>query len=102
MGTVHLTAKHIRISRLHSWTSPEPISERSHLRKTIRAPPLPLRQESIPAKFYATRLSTVILVRKNGEVCFAERDVWQLAEGKPVLAQPLSTRVFHFKLDNGP
>lgn len=34
--------------------------------------------------FYATRLSTVILVRKDGSVLYRERDVWKLTE--PALA----------------
>lgn len=69
---------------LRSWASPKLITERAHLRETIQVRPLPINlgssssssSESI-AKFYATRLSTVLLVRKDGRVVFIERDVWK-------------------------
>lgn len=34
------------------------------------------KQGTISSRYYATRLATVILVRRNGEVVFVERDVW--------------------------
>lgn len=82
-----------------------------------------------PKGYYATRLATVILVKRTGEVVFIERDRWMLpdeaksnaerkqgsewsgdrsrqgeerGERKPVLASTLSSatqRVYRFKLD---
>ncbi|KAI6044923.1 hypothetical protein EDC04DRAFT_2640695 [Pisolithus marmoratus] len=82
-----------------------------------------------PQRYYATRLATVILVKRTGEVVFIERDRWVLPdkaesnaekkqgsewsgdrsgegeqgeERKPVLASTLSSatqRVYRFKLD---
>jgi len=45
-------------------------------------------------------LSTVILVKRNGEVFFVERDIWgHGSEGVPVRSTDRSTdRVFRFKL----
>ena len=45
-------------------------------------------QHSVPQKFYATRLSSVLLVRRDGESLFIERDVWVTGQGeRPVLAE---------------
>ncbi|KAK2463381.1 hypothetical protein APHAL10511_004607 [Amanita phalloides] len=83
-----------------SWTSQEPITERVHFRKTVHVLPLAVRPSgSAQPGTYATRLSTVVLVSRNREVHFYERDVWELAEGKAIMASPSSTRVFRFKLD---
>ncbi|KAH7097632.1 DUF833-domain-containing protein [Auriculariales sp. MPI-PUGE-AT-0066] len=72
----------------------DPIHAREDLRKTIRVPPLYVR--SVPtllgstaqAKpieaatqlnlWYATRLTTIILIRRDGEVLFLERDIYKL------------------------
>jgi hypothetical protein len=40
----------------------------------------------------------VILVKRNGEVLFIERDRWKLVDGKPVLSDRASQREFRFKL----
>ncbi|KAI6113164.1 hypothetical protein EV401DRAFT_1984825 [Pisolithus croceorrhizus] len=80
-----------------------------------------------PQRYYATRLATVILVKRTGEVVFIERDRWMLPdevesnaerkrlggewsgdrsrqreEGEPVLASTSSLateRVYRFRLD---
>jgi uncharacterized protein with NRDE domain len=54
------------------------------------------------ATYYGTRLSTVLLVRNNGEVLFIERDIWKLGDGGdvvPVKSDPPTERKFTFKLD---
>ena len=49
---------------------------------------------------YGTRLSTVLLVRNNGQVLFIERDIWKLGdEGVPVKSDPPTERKFIFNLD---
>lgn len=44
-------------------------------------------------------MSTVLLVKRNGDVLFIERDIWKLVNGAPVRADPSSERRFEFKLD---
>jgi uncharacterized protein with NRDE domain len=78
-----------------SWKSPQVPSTRSELRNTIQVEPLNIQGSQ---DFYGTRLSTVILVKKNGEVLFIERDRWKLVDGKPVLSDISSQREFRFKL----
>ncbi|KAF8576886.1 hypothetical protein K439DRAFT_1397035 [Ramaria rubella] len=56
------------------------------------------------SKYYATRLSTVVLVRKNGEVLFIERDMWAFRENGPRLAEHNADnghneRRFRFRLE---
>lgn len=55
---------------------------------------------SQPPITYGTRLSTVILVKRNGEVFFVERDIWGPGpDGAPVRSIDRSTdRVFKFNL----
>lgn len=36
---------------------------------------------------YATRLSTVVLVRRDGSVLFIERDIWKLASGLGIVEE---------------
>jgi len=49
---------------------------------------------------YGTRLSTVLLIRRNGEVHFIERDVWKRDNDGQVAKTDLPTqREFHFALD---
>ena len=51
---------------------------------------------------YGTRLSTVLLVRNNGQVLFIERDIWKLVGdhgGVPVKSDPPTERKYIFKLD---
>jgi len=87
------------------------ISQRSELRKTIQVSPVPLPLSStttttsgrnLPPSVapYGTRLSTVLLVRNNGQVLFIERDIWKLGDGGvPVKPDPPTQRKFIFKLD---
>ena len=50
--------------------------------------------------YYGTRLSTVLLVRNNGQVLFIERDIWKLGEeGVPVKSDPPTERKYIFNLD---
>ncbi|KAJ8581649.1 DUF833-domain-containing protein [Rhizopogon salebrosus TDB-379] len=85
-----------RMFELLTWVqSPQMPSTRSELRNTIQVEPLNIQGSQ---DFYGTRLSTVILVKKNGEVLFIERDRWKLVDGKPVLSDISSQREFRFKL----
>lgn len=76
---------------------------RSDLKNTVHVIPVPIVVEGSPnvtPTYYGTRLSTVLLVRKNGDVLFIERDIWELApDGTPVKADAPTERVFRFKLD---
>jgi len=47
---------------------------------------------------YATRLSTVLLIRKDGGVLLIERDAWKLVDEKVTKAEPPSERIFRFQL----
>ncbi|KAF5348592.1 hypothetical protein D9756_009614 [Leucocoprinus leucothites] len=58
--------------------------------------------------YYGTRLSTVLLIRRDGSVLFIERDIWRLGkDGKPERLDysesrgesDVKQRVFEFKLD---
>jgi uncharacterized protein with NRDE domain len=54
------------------------------------------------ATYYGTRLSTILLVRNNGQVLFIERDIWKLGDsddGVPVKSDPPTERKYTFKLD---
>ncbi|EJC98954.1 uncharacterized protein FOMMEDRAFT_95305, partial [Fomitiporia mediterranea MF3/22] len=91
---------------LSKQTSPPP-NNRFQLRTSIEIPPLrmsgSLSPDARPAdghNFYGTRLSTVLLVRRDGRVLFIERDVWRLDdEGNAVRGDPRKERVFRFRLD---
>ncbi len=49
--------------------------------------------------WYGTRLSTIVLIRKDGSVVFRERDIWTLnATGEPVRGDDSSDRLLEFKL----
>lgn len=53
--------------------------------------------------YYGTRLSTVLLVRRDGQVRFVERDVWQLdaaTKAGVTRGDPRLDRVFNFKLES--
>ncbi|KAK0445713.1 NRDE protein-domain-containing protein [Armillaria borealis] len=74
---------------------PERVVHRSELKKAIHVVPL-----SIEGKMYGTRLSTVLLVRKDGEVLFVERDIWKLDhDGTVTRAPPESQRSYRFQLE---
>ncbi|KAI5896975.1 uncharacterized protein SCHCODRAFT_02616353 [Schizophyllum commune H4-8] len=82
---------------LLQWRSDSPVTERAQLRNTIQVLPLvdPSARSAGP---YGTRLSTVLLVRKDGQALFVERDIWTLQDGKVVKADPSSQRVHRFTL----
>ncbi|KAK0221484.1 NRDE protein-domain-containing protein [Armillaria fumosa] len=74
---------------------PGHVVHRSELKKAIHVVPL-----SIEGRMYGTRLSTVLLVRKNGEVLFVERDIWKLDhDGSVTRAPPSSQRLYRFQLN---
>lgn len=51
-------------------------------------------------EYYGTRLSTVLLVRKDGRVVFVERDIWQLdSDGRVARGDPRHDRSFRFQLN---
>ncbi|KAF9527515.1 NRDE protein-domain-containing protein [Crepidotus variabilis] len=87
-----------------TWHPEEAIKERKQLRNTIQVVPVPIVLDG-PAgnprpTYYGTRLSTVLLVARNGDVLFVERDIWQLGpEGKPYKADRPSDRTFRFTID---
>lgn len=77
---------------------------RAELRNTIQIEPLPIPVSTAPAEteatFYGTRLSTVVLVRRDGAVSFHERDVWMLDERHQVRrGEAKDDRVFRFQLE---
>lgn len=83
--------------RWSSWESPEPIQQRSDLRKTIRVRPLPIAE----GNYYGTRLSTVLLIeRDTGKVLFVERDIWMKVEesGGVRLGSKEDQRIFRFTI----
>ena len=59
---------------------------------------------SWPRDAYGTMLSTVILVKRNGEVLFVERDIWGHGpDGIPVRSADRSAdRIFRFELGTVP
>ncbi|KAI6151439.1 NRDE protein-domain-containing protein [Pisolithus thermaeus] len=101
---------------LLTWTPPTPPTSRAELCNTIQVDPIlmPTSENTLdrngneptqpPQRYYATRVATVILVKRTGEVVFIERDRWikQREERKPVLASTSSLatqRVYRFRLD---
>uniref|UniRef100_A0A8H7XQL1 NRDE family protein n=1 Tax=Psilocybe cubensis TaxID=181762 RepID=A0A8H7XQL1_PSICU len=87
---------------LLAWHPTTSIVERKELRNTIQVLPIPLMLEgssNLTPRYYGTRLSTVLLVKKNGDVLFIERDIWKLVDGQPVKPVPPTERSFRFKLD---
>ncbi|KAG8716620.1 hypothetical protein FRC09_015484 [Ceratobasidium sp. 395] len=105
-----------------STQNPTPPTSRYGLRTTISVPPIAVEQnawsksitpDTVPAStdaapaliaqqtdYYCTRLTTVILVRRDGQVEFVERDIWAELEGKsnPVKADKTSQRRFSFEI----
>jgi len=64
-------------------------------------PPLPVPVTTANGKYYGTRLSTVLLVKKTGEVTFVERDIWMLdaTTGEPIRLGTDNDRITRFQLD---
>ncbi|KAJ7105063.1 NRDE protein-domain-containing protein [Mycena crocata] len=92
-----------RLFTLLRTTAKTPIRSREDLRRTIHVAPLEVAAG--PNKgWYATRLATVLLVRRTGEARFVERDVWRLSEGKDggvELADTGAERVFRVRVGGG-
>jgi uncharacterized protein with NRDE domain len=66
--------------------------------ESIVVEPKDAQDNGIP-EWYGTRLSTILLVRRDGRVLFIERDIWKLDEDANVLkADPQSQRVFRFSI----
>lgn len=56
-----------------------------------------------PSEIYGTRLSSVILIRRDGQALFMERDVWRMdVDGKLATTDPPSERVYRFQLSMNP
>ncbi|KAI0772258.1 NRDE protein-domain-containing protein [Irpex lacteus] len=85
---------------LLTWRSPVTPAVRGDLRKTILVDPLKVPINSEETWIYGTRLSTVILVRRDGSATFIERDIWKLdSDGKPVKGDSVKgDRVHTFEL----
>ncbi|KAJ3785548.1 NRDE protein-domain-containing protein [Lentinula aff. detonsa] len=86
-----------RLFGLLTWKCPAPVTTRSGLRNTVEVAPIPITFES--TKFYGTRLSTVVLIRRDGHVTFIERDIWKEVNGKVERMPASSERKFCFQLD---
>jgi len=82
------------------WESECPPHERSELRNTIQVKPFPLTDHSTKRLVpIGTRLSTVLLIRRDGRVLFIERDIWTVGQdGDVKRADQQSQRVFRFQL----
>ncbi|KAF8443171.1 NRDE protein-domain-containing protein [Boletus edulis BED1] len=85
-----------RLFDLLTWRSSQPPRHRSELKNTIQAEPI-----VIDDHLYGTRLSTVVLVKRSGEVVFTERDRWITEQGRSIMADPSSQRVFRFQMERG-
>ena len=78
------------------------------MRDSIEIPPLRLSGSLSPDaepdgtySIYGTRVSQVLLVRRDGQVLFIERDYWKLdREGNVIRGDPREARVFRFQIDN--
>jgi len=92
-----------RLFELLAWRSPEPVVQRSQLRNTVHVAPCPIILEGAKKEtsdVYGTRLSTVLLIRRDGQVLFIEKDMWKLLDDKAVLADPPNERVYRFRLQS--
>lgn len=93
-----------RLFNLLTWQGKQPPRDRSDLKNVIHVEPIsvkgPLSDELSPnVNLYGTRLSTVILIRRDGEVLFIERDIWMLShEGEAIKSDAKSQRVFRFRV----
>ncbi|PPR05390.1 hypothetical protein CVT24_008004, partial [Panaeolus cyanescens] len=90
---------------LLTWHPPQAITKRAELRTTVQVPPVQISYEGTgktTPTFYGTRLSTVLLIKRNGEAVFIERDIYQLVDGVPVQPDPPTQREFRFHVDVKP
>jgi len=86
--------------QLLAWQPQDTISQQSELSNTVQVSPMPLSTVSGNLAYKGTRLSTILLVRNNGQVLFVERDIWKLGdEGVPVKSDPPGERKYSFQLD---
>lgn len=88
----------------YSWHPERRITNREDVQATIQVIPVPVLPDgsagSHRATYYGTRLSTVLLVRKDGEVLFIERDMWELgSDGLPFKRDLSTERRFQFAID---
>jgi len=84
-----------RLFELLTWQSPQAVTNRSELRNTVEVAPIPITLDNV----YGTRVSTVVLIRRDGQVTFIERDIWKALNGKIERMPVSSERKFCFKLD---
>jgi len=92
-----------RLFELLNWRPP--VGPVPDLEDTICVDPI-LRSSGAPGtgpELYGTRLSTVLIIRRNGEGLFIERDAWKLAaDGKIIKGDdPRSDRIYRFQLQLG-
>ncbi|OCH91598.1 DUF833-domain-containing protein [Obba rivulosa] len=92
-----------RLFELLTWKSEVPPSDRTGLRDTIQVEPLQVPNAKpsggTTSEPYGTRLSTVILIRRDGGVLFLERDIWTLdREGAVTKADPKQQRTYRFQI----
>ncbi|KAI0819237.1 DUF833-domain-containing protein [Trametes gibbosa] len=96
-----------RLFALLTWKSDHAPVDRSELRNTILVEPLLVGvahqspDEAFP-NYYGTRLSTVILIRRDGTALFIERDIWTLDDDehrRVVQGDPGRDRVFRFQIE---
>jgi len=100
------------IELLSKRTWPSPPNNRFELRNTVHVDPLVVSPNQMktsalemgnwdPNNLYGTRLSTVVLIRRDGEVVFLERDMWTLDNHSklPIRADPSAQRLYRFKLE---
>ncbi|KDQ15122.1 hypothetical protein BOTBODRAFT_32097 [Botryobasidium botryosum FD-172 SS1] len=70
---------------LLSSQNPARVQTRAQLRTTIHVAPIDIINLQGETSHYATRLSTVLLVRRDGQALFVERDVWRVDESGEVV-----------------
>jgi uncharacterized protein with NRDE domain len=99
----HFLTRNGFFSHSLSWRSPEPVLKPSDLQNTILAEPIQIKPKTASdgdPDLYGTRLSTVLLIRRAGQVLFIERDVYRLDDDRePTIRDPPADRVFRFTLD---
>lgn len=93
------------VSLAGRWQPDPPPANAVGLRNAIQITPLRVSATLAPDSsssepiYYGTRLSTVVLVRRDGSVLFVERDIWKLDDrGSLVRGRPKDDRSFRFDL----